>query len=125
MHADESVYAEAPVYVISGELPRTRVAHFVPTLEEVFDAVIDVVIDRPIRLQPGAMVEVRRPATQHPVELVTHHWPWARIARCQDFTNRCLDPLYTAVHSSWMGLRPGTNVHPYDSGVVRTYSQGS
>jgi hypothetical protein len=46
----------------------TAPLHLVPSGEEVPNAVIDVVIDRPIGLQPIAVAEVRRPSAQKCVE---------------------------------------------------------
>jgi len=55
MHAEESEHAVVSVDTFMGELPRSGVVHFVPTLEEVFGAIIDVPIDGPIGLQPGTI----------------------------------------------------------------------
>ena len=58
VHAKKSEHAVVSINTFMGELPRSGVVHFVPTLEEVFGAIIDVPIDGPIGLQPGAIAEV-------------------------------------------------------------------
>jgi hypothetical protein len=54
VHAEKSKHAEVPINAVTGELPRPCVAHFVPTHEEVFNAIIDVLVDGSIGLQTRA-----------------------------------------------------------------------
>ena len=63
MHAEKSKHAEVPINAFTGELPRPCVAHFAPTHEEVFNAIIGVLVDGSIGLRPRAITEVRRPTT--------------------------------------------------------------
>jgi hypothetical protein len=68
--------------------------HLVTPDQEMTDAVIDVVVDRPVGDQAGTIVEIRAPATQQTVQLVSHLGPRRLIAGRQDLANLTLEPLY-------------------------------
>src|SRR5665647_257049 len=58
--------------------------HLVTPSQEVNNALIDVVISRPIRRQSSPVTEVARPAPQQGVQSIPHHRPGTDIAGVQD-----------------------------------------
>src|SRR5215469_16020964 len=68
--------------------------HLVTPPQEMPYALIDVVSNVPIRRCPGSVGEVRRPASQHLIEPVSHLLPGPRIAGYQKFSHLLLDPCH-------------------------------
>ena len=68
MRAFEEQHAQFAVDLLAGEPARAAPLHFVPSDEEASNAIVDVIVDSPIRLQPGAIAEVRRPTDQKLVQ---------------------------------------------------------
>ena len=68
--------------------------HLVTSNQESTDPLVDVVINRPVRWQSSAIAEVRAPASQHAVELVSHFRPCTRVARNQNVAHLGLEPLH-------------------------------
>ena len=54
--------------------------HLVTPPQEMPYALIDVVVNRPIRRRPGSVVEVRRPAPQNLIQPVPHLLPGPHVA---------------------------------------------
>ncbi len=73
-------YPAFPVKIVIGKAAVAAPRHMVPPHKKVSNAFVDVVIDRPIRLQAGAIAEVSRPAAQKAVEPVPHIRPGSHIA---------------------------------------------
>src|ERR1035441_4332413 len=57
-------------------------------------AIVDVVVDRPIRLRPGAVAKVRGPASQNLIQPIPHLCPRSHIARYQKISHFLLDARY-------------------------------
>src|SRR5512132_4744216 len=57
-------------------------------------AFVDVVVNRPIRLRPGAVAKVRGPASQNLIQPIPHFGPWPRIAGHQKVSHLLLDTRY-------------------------------
>src|SRR5215469_15092934 len=57
-------------------------------------ALIDVVVNRPIRLGPGSVAEVRRPASQNLIQPVPHFLPSPRVARYEKVSHLFLDACH-------------------------------
>jgi hypothetical protein len=68
VHATKVQHAQFPVDIVMGETSRAAPLHFVPSSEEVSNAIIDVIVDRPICLQPRAVTKIRRPTDQKPIQ---------------------------------------------------------
>ena len=67
VHASKPQNAEFPENNVTRKFPRPAPLHFVPSSEEVSHAIINMIVDGPIRLQPRAIAEVGRPTDQKPV----------------------------------------------------------
>src|SRR5215813_15244994 len=57
-------------------------------------ALIDVVVNRPIRRRPGPVAEVRRPASQNLIQPIPHLRPCPRIAWYQMVSHFLLDACH-------------------------------
>ena len=68
-------HSALPEDIVVGKAACTAPRLLVPPSEEVPHTIIDVVVDRPVRLQAGAIAEVRGPTAQKAVELVSHVRP--------------------------------------------------
>ena len=64
-----------------------------PSPQELPHRLIDVVVDRPVGQEPGAVGEVIRPPAEHAVELVPHLAPGCLVTRPEDPPDAPLDPL--------------------------------
>jgi hypothetical protein len=95
VHASQAQHSEFAEDAVVGELTSAPSLHLMPSGEEVSDAVIDMMIDRPIGLQPSAIAEVRRPSAQKCVESIAYAGPGPVVARYQEFSDLVLDSLYT------------------------------
>jgi hypothetical protein len=91
VHASKTQYAELLEHAFRGELVRAASAHLVPPSEKVSYTVIDVLIDRSVRLQASPIAEVRRPPAQKRVEPIAHFNPCPGIAGHQDFSDLRLE----------------------------------
>ena len=63
--------------IVMGEAARAAPRLFVPSRKEVPDAVVDMLVNYPVRLQAGAIAEVRRPTAQQAAQSVPHLGPRA------------------------------------------------
>ena len=54
-----------------------------------------ILIDATVCLAPRTVAKVVGPASQRPVQLVTHFRPWIGVARHQKIADPCLEPLHT------------------------------
>ena len=61
MHASEGQNANLPEHQFAWEVSAAAALHLVPLSEKVPHMVVDMIVDRPVRLQPGAVAEVVRP----------------------------------------------------------------
>jgi hypothetical protein len=61
VHASQSQHSEFAEDVVVGERAGASSLHLVPSAEEVSNAITNVIVDRPVGVQPGAVAEVRRP----------------------------------------------------------------
>ena len=80
MHVSQTQNAEFTKHHVVAEGSCAAPRHFVSPHEEVANAVGDVSVDRPIRLQPCAIAKVTRPTSQHAVELIAHLRPRTHVA---------------------------------------------
>ena len=80
MHTTQTQNAQRAEDHIVRQNARAPRRHFVPPSQEVTNTPRDVIIDRSIREQSGAVVEVGRPATQDAVQPVAYLRPRAPIA---------------------------------------------
>jgi hypothetical protein len=64
MHASKAQHAKILEDIVVRELARASALHLVPSGEEVSNAFIDIVVDRPVGLQPSAIAKVRGPSAQ-------------------------------------------------------------
>src|SRR5512132_1459870 len=62
--------------------------------QEATDPLVDVVVDRSIRRQAGAVAEVRRPASQQAGEPIAHLGPATHIAGSEHIADLCLEPQH-------------------------------
>src|SRR6476620_5566668 len=62
--------------------------------QEVPYALIDVITNRPIRVCPGSLAEVRRPTPQYLIQPTSHLLPSPRVARHQKFSHFCFDACH-------------------------------
>ena len=69
--------------------------HLVPSREEPAHSFKDVLVDATVCLAPRTIAKVVGPASQRPVQLVTHFRPWVGVARHQKIADLCLEPLHT------------------------------
>ncbi len=76
------------------ELCTASSRHLVPPCEEVARAVIDVVVDRPIGLQPAAVVEVRRPSPQLAVQAIAYLRPCTHVAGHEHLAHAVFQTLH-------------------------------
>jgi hypothetical protein len=70
MHATKVQHAQFPEHLVPGKSTRAAPLHFVSSNEEVSDAIVDMMVDSPIRLQPRAIAEIRGPPDQKPIQSV-------------------------------------------------------
>jgi hypothetical protein len=84
-----------PEHIGTAESARAAPLHVVPSNKEVSNAVIDVMVDGPIRLQPRAIAKIRGPTDQKSIQSVAHGRPCAHIAGLENVANLRLDPLNT------------------------------
>ena len=63
-HADDVQHAKRPEHDLGWEALYAPPSHLATMDEEIPDAIVDIVVDRPVGLQPSAIVEVRRPTPQ-------------------------------------------------------------
>src|SRR5215469_11256313 len=68
--------------------------HLVAPPQEMPYALIDVVVNRPIRCRPGPVAEVCRPASQNLIQPIPHLQPCPRIAGYQMVSHFLLDARY-------------------------------
>src|SRR5262249_20152379 len=68
--------------------------HLVTPPQEMPYALIDVVVNRPIRRRPGPVAEVRRPASQNLIQPIPHLRPCPRIAWYQMVSHFLLDACH-------------------------------
>ena len=80
MQASQEHDAALAVDMVTGEAARTAPGLIVPARKEVSNTIIDVVINRTVRLQTGAIVEVGRPTAQQAVQSVSHVGPPSHLA---------------------------------------------
>jgi hypothetical protein len=66
--------------------------HLMTPPQDMEHALIDVIINRPIRRQPGPIAKVARPAPQQGVQPIPHHRPGTDIAGIQDGSHLLLQP---------------------------------
>src|SRR5262245_17695593 len=66
--------------------------HLVTSDQEVSNPFVDVVVDGPVRRQPGAVTEVCTPASQQAIKLSAHVSPGIQVAGHQDVADLGLEP---------------------------------
>ena len=94
MNTPEPQDSERAEHRFRGEALGAARRHLVTPNQEVPDPVIDVVVDRPIRRQPGAIAEVCAPASQQAIEPVAHIRPGPHVAGHQQIAHPGLEPLH-------------------------------
>ncbi len=94
-YASKMQHAQFSEHVSVGKASRTASLHLVPSRKKVSNAIIDMLVDRPICGQVRTVAEVSRPTEQKPVQLVAHLGPRPFLARYQDLADLGLDPLNT------------------------------
>jgi len=80
VHASQAQDTALPMNIVVGEAARAAPRLFVPSRKEVPDAVVDMLVNCPVRLQAGAIAEVRRPTAQQAVQSVPHLGPGPNLA---------------------------------------------
>lgn len=84
MNVTRSKYATLTEYHVITEAVGALRLYLVATNQVASDAVIDMIVDRPVGNQSRAVAEVCAPTAQKPVQLVSHLRPWRLIAGNQD-----------------------------------------
>src|SRR6516165_10685578 len=97
MDAPEVEHSEGAEHRLPWEAAGAVRGHLVTSNQEVSDAVVDMIVDRPVRRQPGAIAEIRAPASQQAIEPVTNVRPGARVAGDQDIADLGFEPQHTLV----------------------------
>ena len=92
MDAPEVEHSEGAEHRLPGEAAGAVRGHLVTSNQEVSDAVINMIVDRAVRRQSGAIAEVRAPASQQAIEPVTHLGPSADIAGDKDVADLGFQP---------------------------------
>src|ERR1019366_1092845 len=77
----EAKHAQLSEHNLVREPGSAKRVHFVAPSQEHPHALIDVVIDGPIRRVPIPQTEVRRPASQSCIEAISHFRPWLHVSR--------------------------------------------
>src|SRR5271169_3950704 len=95
MHATHLQHAQRSEDHLVRQDAHTPRGHVMPLSQKVTNALGNVVIDRPIRQQPGSVAEVARPAAQNAVQPVSHLRPRALIAGYQDVVHLLPQPRHT------------------------------
>src|SRR6516225_7079885 len=80
-------------------------------------ALINVVVNRPIRRGLGSVAEVRRPAPQNLIQPVPHLLPGPRVAGYEKVSHLFLDACHCLLRRA---SPPNTNGHPSCSDAART-----
>ena len=92
MYVAQAEHATFTAYHLATEAVGASRSHLVASNQEASDTVIDVIVDRPVGNQPGAVAEVCAPAAQQPVQLVSHLRPRSLITGNQDLADSLLEP---------------------------------
>src|SRR5512133_3173274 len=96
--------------------------HLVTSNQEATDPLVDVVVDRAIRRQAGAVAEVRRPAPQQAVEAIAHLGPATHIAGYEHSADLRLEPQHALLRRTRTQIPVG---RPSGNGAGRTRSRES
>src|SRR5579862_1234282 len=87
------MHGQFPVDISTREPLRATSLHLVPFAEEVPHTVIDMLNDSLVGRRQRAIAEVRGPAAQQAVQLLSYLRPGALVARLQKPADLRLDPL--------------------------------
>ena len=74
--------------------------------QEVSDAIVEMVVHRRVRRQPGAIAEIRATASQQPIEPVTDFGPGADFAGDQDVADPGLEPQHALLRAARSSTKP-------------------
>src|SRR5579875_3367229 len=80
MHVTQTQHAQRSKDNVVRQTARAPRRDMVPLLQEAPGAFLDMLVDGPIRLQPGAVAEITRPAAQNAVQPVAHFRPCPLVA---------------------------------------------
>ena len=85
--AAETKDTKFPEYDSTGESGTASRVDFVPPPQEVANAIMDAVVDRPVREHGGPIAEVVRPASQTLIEAVSDFRPRVLVARIEKISH--------------------------------------
>src|SRR5512147_458218 len=94
MNAPEVEHPERAEYRFARKAGGAVRGHLVTSNQEATDPLVDVVVDRAIRRQAGAVAEVRRPPPQQAVETIAHLGPATHIAGYEHSADLRLEPQH-------------------------------
>src|SRR5512147_1698644 len=94
MNAPEVKHPERAEYRFARKAGGAVRGHLVTSNQEATDPLVDVVVDRAIRRQAGAVAEVRRPPPQQAVEPIAHLGPATHIAGYEHSADLRLEPQH-------------------------------
>src|ERR1017187_4220938 len=86
--------AQGPIHPFRRELAGALRGHLVPPSQGIPHTIVNVFIDRPIRLTRAPDAEVLRPALQLPIQLLTDVRPGCHVPAIQQFSHLLLDPAH-------------------------------
>src|SRR5215471_9415412 len=90
----ELQYAQLPEHRWDTEAVGAAGVHLVTPPQEMPYALINVIVNRPIRRDAGPVAEVRRPAPQNLIQPVPHFLPGPRVAGYQKVSHLFLDACH-------------------------------
>src|SRR5262245_61938157 len=94
MHAPEAENPKRAEHRVRWEAADAVRGHLVTANQEAPNAVVDMIVHRPVRRQAGAMAEIRAPAAQQAIEPVAYLGPGAHVAGDQDVADLGLEPQH-------------------------------
>src|SRR5215469_14316133 len=87
-------YSQFAEHCFFGETAGAARLHLMAPPQEVPYALIDVVTNRPVRIGPGSIAEVRRPAPQYLIQPTSHLLPRSLVAGHQKFSHFPFDACH-------------------------------
>src|SRR5450759_4662707 len=80
--------------------------HLVTPPQKVPHFVIDMLVNRPVRLARGTAAEVCSPAFQYLIQPLAHLFPWLHVARHQQLSHFRLDPGHALLRRTVPDILP-------------------